>query len=109
MIDMQHFDTLNYVETLITAGIPDVQAKALARAQQTVISECLETTFPSKLATKEDLSKLDIKLEAKITKIQADIVELKADNLLFKWMFGFLLSGMGMLLSGVITLVLKII
>jgi adenosyl cobinamide kinase/adenosyl cobinamide phosphate guanylyltransferase len=125
MIDMPHFDTLQYVETLKTAGVPENQAKAFAKAQQTVISECLETTMPNKLATKADLTNVrtelkadiaDVRTELKAVKtelkadiaeikvelkeVKANIVDLKADNRLFKWMFGFLLSGVG-------TLVLK--
>ena len=121
MIDMAHFDTLTYVETLKTAGVSDTQAKAFARAQQKVITECLETTFPNKLATKSDLTEVKIALRAEIGEVKADVavlkkdvaalkidvIGLKADNKLFKWLFGFIISGLIAVFSGVTALVLK--
>ena len=125
MIDMIHFDTLQYVEILTSAGVSDTQAKAFAKAQQKVITECLEITFPTKLATKEDVVRLKTELKGDIAELRtelkgdmaelrtdivvlkADMVEIKSDIKLFKWMFGFLFSGVGILISGMVALLLK--
>lgn len=137
MIDMPHFDTLAYVETLKTAGVPEIHAKAFARAQQKVITECLETTFPNKLATKADLAAVKSELKSEIAAVKSelkseiaavkselkteiaevkkdvvqlkiDVAELKTDNKLFKWLFGFIISTLMAIASGVAALVLKI-
>lgn len=89
-IDMIHFDTLKYVETLQAAGISEPHAKAFSKVQQQVLSECIETTLPNKLATKADLAKLD----AKFDKLEKRVAKLEADVHVIKWMLGFLLAGM---------------
>ena len=48
------FDTYAFVKQLIEAGMPEEQAEVLARSQTTLIEE--------KLATKEDLKELELRL-----------------------------------------------
>jgi hypothetical protein len=70
------FDTLKFVETLRSSGLPEEQAKAMARA----FSEAHET---ADLATKTDL--------------QLAIAELRAD--LIKWVVGLALAQMALLVG----------
>lgn len=120
MIDMIYFDTLKYVETLQASGVSEVQAKAFAKVQQTVLTECLDKVQPDELARKSDIVavksdivavKADIaavkkELKADIAELKsdnrrlgADVTILKADMRLLKWMMGFVLTGiMGIML-----------
>jgi hypothetical protein len=58
------FDTLKFVETLTSSGIPEEQAKALARA----FSEAQES---AQLATKADLRELELRLTLKLGTMMA--------------------------------------
>lgn len=124
MIDMIYFDTLKYVETLQASGVSEVQAKAFAKVQQTVLTECLDKVQPDELARKSDIVavksdivavKAELKADIAAVKkeLKADIAELKSDNRrlgadvtilkadmrLLKWMMGFVLTGiMGIML-----------
>lgn len=82
MTTMVYFDTLQYVEKLEEAGVPEKQAKAFAKVQQESLSECLDTT----LATKTDLMEVKVQLQAEIHVIQSDVQVLK-------WMVGFVLTS----------------
>jgi hypothetical protein len=64
------FDTLKFVERLRAAGVPDLQAKAMAEAQIEALGEA--TAFA--LATK------------------ADVYDIKSELRPMKWMLGFLLA-----------------
>ncbi len=64
------FDTLKFVERLRAAGVPELQAKAMAEAQIEALGEATALT----LATK------------------ADIYDIKSELRLMKWMLGFLLA-----------------
>ena len=75
------FDTLELVDKLKTAGIPQAQAEAVVR----VIAEAQE-----KLVTNEDLRSA---LEFALTPIKVDLGILKAEATFNKWMMGFLLAG----------------
>ncbi|MER2540393.1 MAG: hypothetical protein ABTQ26_14235 [Azonexus sp.] len=79
------FDTLRYVEKLKSAGIPEVQAKAEAE----VLAAALGESASGSLATKDD-----------ITGIKLDLVEVKAEQKLMKWM-------LGLIFAGVVALVMK--
>ena len=67
------FDTLKFVHTLKAAGIPDKQAEAEAEA----ISEALEVNLKD-LVTKEYLD----------VKFQQDLVPVRTDLAVLKWMMG---------------------
>ncbi len=52
------FDTHAFVKELIQAGMPEAQAEVLARSQATLIDE--------KLATKQDLKELELRLTVRL-------------------------------------------
>ena len=52
------FDTHAFVKELTEAGMPEAQAEVLARSQANLIDE--------KLATKEDLKKLELRLTIRL-------------------------------------------
>ena len=55
---MLTFDTHAFVKELIQAGMPEGQAEVLARSQATLIDE--------KLATKQDLKELELRLTIRL-------------------------------------------
>jgi hypothetical protein len=65
------FDTLGYFEKLKSAGVPEVQAKAQAEALREIIED--------RLATKQDLRELELRLENKMESNKHEIL---------KWMVG---------------------
>ena len=79
------FDTHKFVRRLRDAGMPEGQAEALAEAQR----EALAQTLDSQMATKADISRIELKL-----------VEHDGELKLIKWM-------LSLLLAGVLALVLK--
>lgn len=79
------FDTHKYVRRLSDAGMPEGQAEALADAPRDALAQTLDT----RMATKADLSRLELEL-----------VEHDAEFKPIKWM-------LGLLLAGVLALVLK--
>ena len=79
------FDTLRFVDKLIKAGVPEAQAKAEAEALVFALAESASETF----ASRDD-----------ITGIKLDLVEIKSEQKLMKWM-------LGLILAGVLTLVMK--
>lgn len=81
------FDTHKFVRRLRDAGMPESQAEALADAQRDALAQTLDT----QLATKADISRIELKL-----------VEHDGELKLIKWM-------LGLLLAGVLALVLKAI
>ncbi len=79
------FDTHRFVRRLRDAGMPEVQAEALAEAQRDALAQAVD----AQLATKSGLSRIELKL-----------VEHDGGLKLIKWM-------LVMLLAGVLALVLK--
>lgn len=71
------FDTLQYVDTLVSAGVPEAQAKAMAKAQ----AQAIESATDIRLATK------------------SDIQELRNDMLVMKWMLATSIAGTGLIIS----------
>jgi hypothetical protein len=67
------FDTLQYVDTLTSAGVPEAQAKAMAKAQ----AQAIDSATDIRLATK------------------GDIQDLKNEMLVMKWMLATSLAGTG--------------
>ncbi|OHC75915.1 MAG: DUF1640 domain-containing protein [Rhodospirillales bacterium RIFCSPLOWO2_12_FULL_58_28] len=72
------FDTLKFVERLKAAGIPEAHAKAEAEA----LIEALSESATNSLATKRDVSRIEVKL-----------VEHDGEFKLIKWMLGILMAG----------------
>ncbi len=65
------FDTHAFVKELTQAGMPEEQAEVLARSQATLIDE--------KLATKQDLKELELRLKRDIQELKRDMKELEAN------------------------------
>ena len=63
------FDTHAFVKELTQAGMPEEQAEVLARSQATLIDE--------KLATKQDLKELEMRLVRDIQELKRDMKELE--------------------------------
>jgi hypothetical protein len=74
------FDTLKFVHTLKTAGVPDGQAEAFSKALQ-------EAHNDAEVATKYDLRALELHLDVKISEVKYDLV---------KWIAGMLLAQAGL-------------
>ena len=74
------FDTLAYSKTLQDAGMPVEQADALARVQKAAIEDMLAT---KEWATKADLRETELRLQAEIEKVRAEVQQNKYD--LLKW------------------------
>ena len=62
------FDTHAFVKELTQAGMPEEQAEVLARSQATLIDE--------KLATKQDLKELELRLKRDIQELKRDMQEI---------------------------------
>jgi len=60
------FDTLEYVNELKAADVPDKQAEAQAKAMRRVLDTAL-TDHASALATKGDLRELELRLQNTLT------------------------------------------
>ena len=65
------FDTHAFVKELTKAGMPEEQAEVLARSQATLIDE--------KLATKQDLKELELRLKRDIQELKRDMQEMEAN------------------------------
>ena len=63
------FDTHAFVKELTQAGMPEELAEVLARSQATLIDE--------KLATKQDLKELELRLKRDIQELKRDMKELE--------------------------------
>ena len=76
------FDTHAFVKRLTAAGMPEAQAEVLADEQVRLIDDRLATKEDiAKLqaATKTDLREMELKIEAKLESFKSEIV---------RWMFG---------------------
>ncbi len=76
------FDTMAFVDTLTSAGVPEAQAKAEAKAVTAAIASAVDVT----LATKNDVSQ-----------VRSDIAASKLDML--KWMIGLILGQTALLIT----------
>ena len=83
------FDTHKFIRRLQASGMPEEQAEAITDAFKDAQSEAV--------ATRRDLKELEIKLEAKLDRLDAKFT---GEFTLIKWM-------MGLLLGGVVALILK--
>ena len=86
------FDTFRFVETLEKSGMPREQAAAFSHAQQSSLSEALD----SSVATKSDLTAVKSELKSDIVMIKNDIslldAKFEAKFTLLQWMLGFNLA-----------------
>ncbi len=103
---MIHFDTYQYVTTL-------KKAEALSKAQQTSLSECLDTSLASKqdvISVKQDVMEVKQEIVDLRSELKQEIAELRLDtkmeikNLeskvnLHSYMLGIIIAGIGTLIS----------
>ncbi|HGJ5860576.1 MAG TPA: hypothetical protein ACHBX6_12985 [Arsenophonus nasoniae] len=91
------FDTLKFVETLESAGLPTAQAKAISIAVR-------ESHEAVDVATKRDLEDVRKDLSAKISDVRKDLQlemsGIRAEQKLIRWMLG---AG----ILGILSLVVK--
>jgi hypothetical protein len=80
------FDTLKFVEKLKSAGVPEEQAKAMSEAFR-------DATGEADLTTKRDLKDTELKLEARIDKLDTRI---GGELMLVKWMLGVIIAAEAM-------------
>jgi len=76
------FDTMEFVDTLVSAGVPEAQAKAEAKAVNAAIASAVDMT----LATKSDISL-----------VRGDIATAKLD--MIKWTIAIILGQTALLVT----------
>lgn len=85
------FDTLIFSHKLMDAGMSRKQAEKIAEAQKEIF-EAQNEVIASNLATKEDIWKLDKKIEQVDKKLDLSIKEFEGKFNLLYWMIGFVLA-----------------
>ena len=78
------FDSLEFVETLIKAGVPEAQAKAEAKAINSAFKQIMES---KELATKQDLAILE-------SNLRKDMAEMKSDMMRAMLLQTFAIAGL---------------
>ena len=103
---MPAFDTLKYAESLQAAGVPEIQAKAHARAAADAYDVQLQ-----RLATKDDLQLLATELRGEMKQLRIELrgemAELRGDIALIRWMAGPSLIGTMATVVGMVILMIK--
>lgn len=88
------FDTLSYSDSLVDIGVPEDQAKLQAK----VLSKALES---NDFATTKDIIRLETKLEAKMTvmeaKLTANMSEMKLE--FTRWIIGMFFAIAGVMFA----------
>lgn len=97
MMGLPAFDTHAYVKRLKAAGFSEQQAEAQAELQAQVLS----TLVTEKLATKEDILRLE-------SETKQEFIRINGKFSLLNWMVGFLLTGVTTILFGVATILFKL-
>lgn len=78
------FDSLEFVETLTKAGVPEAQAKAEAKAINSAFKQIMES---KELATKQDLAILE-------SNLRKDMAEMKSDMMRAMLLQTFAIAGL---------------
>lgn len=79
------FDTLTYATKLEEAGVPRQQAKVQADTMRDFVV-AQDESLRKELATKGDLREIELRLQAEIEKVRAEVQKTKYD--LLKWQLG---------------------
>ena len=107
---MPAFDTLKYAESLQAAGVPEIQAKAHARAAADAYDVQLQ-----RLATKEDLRMLGAELRSEIAELRSEMRgelrsmrgEIDQIRHMMRWIAGPSLIGIMATVAGMAALMIK--
>jgi hypothetical protein len=100
------FDTMQYVDTLTAAGVPEAQAKAMAKAQATALEQTSkDIDYVSRNDLKTDIGELRGDMHQLESGLRRDMSEMKAE--IFKAMLvqTFAIAG---LVAGIMAVVLKL-
>lgn len=96
------FDTHAFVKQLTEAGMPEPQAEVLARTQAALIDE--------RLATKDDLQALELRLSNQIKELEARLNhQIREMESRLKYDLTVRLGSMSVVIAGLIIAVLKLI
>lgn len=85
------FDSLEFVETLTKAGVPEAQAKAEAKAIGTAFKQITES---KELATKHDIASLQHNMTLVETNLRKEMAELKSEVLRAMLLQTFAIAGL---------------
>lgn len=85
-----YFDTQDFIETLVSEGIDDKTAKALAKANKKMLSDAASQG----LATKDETQKIKDETKNSYFALREDVQELKSSIRLIQWMLTALVGGM---------------
>lgn len=107
---MPAFDTLKYAESLQAAGVPEIQAKAHARAAADACDVQLQ-----RLATKEDLRMLGAELRGEMVELRSELrgelrsmrSEIDQIRNMMRWIAGPSLIGIMATVAGMAALMIK--
>jgi hypothetical protein len=104
---MPAFDTLKYAESLQAAGVPEIQAKAHARAAADAYDVQLQ-----RLATKDDLRMLGAELRGEMAELRTEMrsefrSEMTQLRNMMRWIAGPSLIGIMATVAGMAALVIK--
>ena len=80
------FDTYAFIRKLKESGIPEEQARAQVEALSTAFEQFQGETHFSELASKHDISELELKIELVRAELKRDMAEIKAE--LIRWIIG---------------------
>lgn len=83
------FDTHAFIKRLRGAGFTEEQAEIFADEHRKLIED--------RLATKQDIKELDIRLKETETRLETRLMELKVE--LIKWMIGLLFVQAGFIIA----------
>jgi len=80
------FDTLEFVNTLKSAGMPAEQAEAVSVAVR-------KAQANAEVASKDDVRELDTKTEAAIARLDAKMDGIRGELSAQRWMLGFIAAS----------------
>ena len=87
------FDTHRFIKRLVETGMDERTAEVLAEEQVSLLN--------SNLATKFQLTEVDMRLSARIAEVEAGLLKKLAEleTLLLKWMVGLLVAQTGLVVT----------